>query len=51
MGGRTVFRSMDQFERTYFPRSYEQKRIDKMSPEELGKYWAQQTIDEIKKLL
>lgn len=45
-----IFRTFNSFERTYFPKDYEQKRIEeiKKNPEEYGKYLAQQTIDSIK---
>ena len=42
-----TFRSMDEFERHYFPEAYKQKIIERMSPEELGKYMAKETIKEL----
>lgn len=44
--------SMHQFEKRYLPEAYEKKRIERMTPEEYGKYLAQQSVDKIiKKIL
>lgn len=36
--------SINQFKRKYFPVAYEEERISKMSPEELGKHLANKTL-------
>ena len=41
------FKSINEFERHFFPRAYEKKLIEKMTPEELGKYRAEETIKKI----
>lgn len=37
-------RSMDEFKRRYFPEEHERDRVNKMTPEELGKYLAQRDM-------
>ncbi len=44
-------RSIDEFKRRYYPGKWEQDQIDKMSAQELGKYWAKLTIEQIRKAL
>jgi len=43
------FRAMDEFEKHYFPKEYERKMIEQMTPKELGRYLAQQTLDYIRR--
>lgn len=47
----TTFRSMDEIEKHFFPNNYEQEMTAKMTPEELGRYWAEKSIERIKKKL
>lgn len=37
-------RSMDEFERRYYPKDYERRRLAAMTPEEMGRWLAQQAI-------
>ena len=43
--------SEDQFLAYFFPKEYEKKRIEKMSPEEYGRYLAKKSFEEIKEIL
>ena len=44
-------RTLDDFERLFFPKSYklkqERKKIDSLSPAELGKYLAEKSIESV----
>ena len=45
------FKSINEFERHFFPRAYEKKLIEKMTPEQLGEYWAGKTLKNTRKML
>ena len=46
-----VIKSFEEFKNVYFPISTEQERIKKMTPAELGKKLAQDSIDKLKPFL
>ena len=42
-------KTIDGFMKTYFPKEYLKQKLAKMSPKELGKYWAMESIKRLKK--
>ena len=47
-----VIRSMRDFERIYFPKSFEKRSIEKATDAEtLGVTWAKESIEMVKKLI
>lgn len=52
MENRSVFRSIYQFEKTYFPEAVKKREeFIENDPSKIGSHWAQTTIDEMKKPL
>jgi len=43
--------TFEEFNKTYYPRRYEEERINQMTPKELGGYLAQKTLSKITKIL
>ncbi len=43
-----IFRSIDEWKKYFFPKQYEKERLAKMSPEELGREYAQQMLEVIR---
>lgn len=46
-----MIKTIGQFRKKYFPNSYKKEKEANMSPEELGKEWAKDTMREIRKIL
>jgi hypothetical protein len=44
-------RTLDEFQKHYFPEQYEQEKVMKMTPEQYAKYLAEETLKPIKKSL
>jgi len=44
-----IFKSMDEFERTFFPREYERKRRANLSPRELATEDVKKCFEKIRK--
>ena len=44
----TKFRSIEEIEKVYFPAAYFKKQWYKMTPEQKGKYLANETMNKIK---
>ena len=47
----TTIHSIDEFKKIYYPNHYKEELIKNMTPEEVGKYLAQKSIDKIIKSL
>lgn len=44
-----LFRSFEEVKRFYFPDAYEKELTEKMTPEELAKYYAEKALKESEK--
>ncbi len=44
-------KSLDEFERKYFPKAVEKRSEDEDSPQKIGHLWAKDTIEKFKKSL
>lgn len=44
-------RSLDDFEKRYFPRAYKKKVEEEASPEERARLWVEETMDKFRKVL
>jgi len=42
-----IFRSISEFKKHYLPKKYKKELLDKMTPEELGRYMATETMKTI----
>ncbi len=49
MSKKKVFRSIEEIQKEYFPKTYEKEKIEKMSAKELGEYLADKSLKKIKK--
>ncbi len=45
------FRTLDEFQKHYFPEQYEQEKIMKMTPKQYAKYLADKTLEPMRKAL
>jgi len=45
------FTTFEEFEKHYFPKDYERKKIEKMTLREYGEYLAEKALENIKKSL
>lgn len=43
--------TMDDFTKKYFPKAHEKQRREKMTPEELGREMANDSLDRVEKIL
>ncbi len=46
-----IYKTREEFEKDFFPKTIEKLKIKNMTPEEYGAYTAQKTIDEVKNKL
>ena len=45
------YASIKEFKKDFFPRTYEEELMEKMSPEEFGRYIVEKSLEEFKRNL